>query len=331
MPHDFGSSSFQPPGCTMEALLEATEPDMLELTDPLKEESPVPQRSFFSRSSSLVGYVSSSQDPCLGPRHLMARFNSNGSFVDSDADLNSSQESKISLSDLEALVAKHDLESQDSDILMAPPEDISVPRKRILDEGMEIPRNSTPPPHGELPDIVDDLSSKLNPVTPTKAEDCQGVVEIDPLTPMANLKMLISAASPEIRNREKLRELLGNGASQDPLHFRSSSHSGEVQAPQVATLNPPSKPGRKGKKAKAKCKFPLDIKTETDEESPAVMSMFEGSLTDEPLEDQPQVTGRKERSLGLLCKRWVKTAVCSFFERLDNFFYNNKVIYRNTW
>nr|BAC27243.1 unnamed protein product [Mus musculus] len=44
-----------------------------------------------------------------------------------------------------------------------------------------------------------------NPITPVKPDDRQPQVE--PWTPTANLKMLISAASPDIRDREKKKEL----------------------------------------------------------------------------------------------------------------------------
>lgn len=44
-----------------------------------------------------------------------------------------------------------------------------------------------------------------NPITPVKPVDRQPQVE--PWTPTANLKMLISAASPDIRDREKKKEL----------------------------------------------------------------------------------------------------------------------------
>ena len=49
--------------------------------------------------------------------------------------------------------------------------------------------------------LVDKLASNMGPLTtPTKRRDVRSV---DPWTPTSNLKMLISAASPDIRNREK--------------------------------------------------------------------------------------------------------------------------------
>ena len=49
--------------------------------------------------------------------------------------------------------------------------------------------------------LKDKLASNMGPLTtPTKRRDVRSV---DPWTPTSNLKMLISAASPDIRNREK--------------------------------------------------------------------------------------------------------------------------------
>ncbi|XP_013414777.1 uncharacterized protein LOC106176790 isoform X2 [Lingula anatina] len=61
-------------------------------------------------------------------------------------------------------------------------------------------------------------SAFLSPVTPTKATD----LNVDPLTPTANLKILISAASPEIRNRDnKKKELF----KQEEMALGQSSDS----------------------------------------------------------------------------------------------------------
>ena len=43
----------------------------------------------------------------------------------------------------------------------------------------------------------------LNPVTPQKQVS---EANVDPLTPTANLKMLVSAVSPELRHRERLKK-----------------------------------------------------------------------------------------------------------------------------
>lgn len=49
------------------------------------------------------------------------------------------------------------------------------------------------------------FTPERSPITPVKLVDRQPQVE--PWTPTANLKMLISAASPDIRDREKKKEL----------------------------------------------------------------------------------------------------------------------------
>lgn len=48
------------------------------------------------------------------------------------------------------------------------------------------------------------FTPERNPITPVKLVDKQ---QAEPWTPTANLKMLISAASPDIRDREKKKEL----------------------------------------------------------------------------------------------------------------------------
>ncbi|KAM6216013.1 transcription factor E2F7 [Rhynchocyon petersi] len=48
------------------------------------------------------------------------------------------------------------------------------------------------------------FTPERNPITPVKVVDRQ---QLEPWTPTANLKMLISAASPDIRDREKKKEL----------------------------------------------------------------------------------------------------------------------------
>ena len=59
-----------------------------------------------------------------------------------------------------------------------------------------------------------------NPITPVKPVDRQPQVE--PWTPTANLKMLISAVSPEIRSRDQKRGLSDNRSAlpeaRDCLH-----------------------------------------------------------------------------------------------------------------
>ena len=49
---------------------------------------------------------------------------------------------------------------------------------------------------------TENMAARLNPVTPTKPKE-ESSTGLDPLTPTANMKLLMSAVSPEIRNREK--------------------------------------------------------------------------------------------------------------------------------
>lgn len=58
--------------------------------------------------------------------------------------------------------------------------------------------------------------------TPTKGRE---VGSVDPWTPTSNLKMLISAASPDIRNREK--ELCVDHAGGEALHTTRDAKLGE--------------------------------------------------------------------------------------------------------
>ena len=78
-----------------------------------------------------------------------------------------------------------------------------------------------------LNNVTRDLSNaigSLNPVTPTKPLDCT-----DPLTPTANLKMLISVASPEIRIRDKKKELFRQDeSSQDSLKVEENAVKAEL-------------------------------------------------------------------------------------------------------
>lgn len=54
---------------------------------------------------------------------------------------------------------------------------------------------------GQCTGSADKLANIMGPLaTPTKGREVRSV---DPWTPTSNLKMLISAASPDIRNREK--------------------------------------------------------------------------------------------------------------------------------
>ena len=107
------------------------------------------------------------------------------------------------------------------------------------------------------------MASRLNPVTPTKPQS-EAQAELDPLTPTANMKLLMSAVSPEIRNREKEQK---------------QAEKKEVDIPAETNNNYMIAVPQKGTKRKA------------------------GQSVEEVDEDT-QATGRKEKSLGLLCQRY---------------------------
>ncbi|ELU04667.1 hypothetical protein CAPTEDRAFT_198117 [Capitella teleta] len=210
------------------------EPDLLE--SPLPMESPA--ESYFKRSASLLGYNPSKKtDPCLGTRFFTSRFTSNGSFVDSDIELKCSQESKLSVSELETMV---------------------------VDNELLTPRPATPLPAG-----FGDQEDLMLPVTPTKPV-CD---DLGPPTPMANLKLLMSAVSPELRDRERSKEPFVD------LHFNRSAL--KKRSLPLSELAPSSK---------KVCLEVDDLESEYGSEASAVEN----------------ATSRKDRSLGLLCERFLQ-------------------------
>ena len=98
-------------------------------------------------------------------------------------------------------------------------------------------------------------------ITPQKSP---GHVDLDPLTPTANLKMLMSAASPEIRHRDQLRQQ----ARREEDRVNTGRHAGTVRT--------------KG------------------ESRPESEGTREAEGTREP---EVAAGSRKEKSLGLLCQR----------------------------
>ena len=106
---------------------------------------------------------------------------------------------------------------------------------------------------------TENMAGRLNPVTPTKPHS---EADVDPLTPTANMKLLMSAVSPEIRNREK-----------------EQAEKKEVDIPTETNNNYMVAVPQKGTKRKA-------------------------GQTLEEVDEDTQATGRKEKSLGLLCQRY---------------------------
>ena len=108
---------------------------------------------------------------------------------------------------------------------------------------------------------TENMAARLNPVTPTKPHS---EADVDPLTPTANMKLLMSAVSPEIRNREKEQK---------------QAEKKEVGIPTETNNNYMVAVPQKGTKRKA-------------------------GQTVEEIDEDIQATGRKEKSLGLLCQRY---------------------------
>ncbi len=127
--------------------------------------------------------------------------------------------------------------------------------------------------HREETGETSDNGTFLPTVTPKKPP---GEMELDPLTPTANMKVLMSAVSPEIRNREKEQE-----------ESRKDSVASNVEADVVNRVS----------------------NVETNNNCYKVVAVQRGvkrkaSQGLEDLEDEDgQVSGRKEKSLGLLCRR----------------------------
>ncbi len=106
----------------------------------------------------------------------------------------------------------------------------------------------------------------LNTVTPTKPNG-ENTGELDPLTPTANMKVLMSAVSPEIRNREKEQREEAVALVEGEFGFTVGANNNNYKL----------EAAQKGQKRKA-------------------------SQSAEDEDDSP-TSGRKEKSLGLLCQR----------------------------
>lgn len=71
---------------------------------------------------------------------------------------------------------------------------------------MKTPLKQAATSHSVLTEIQPDRQPLTTPPKPKE------ILPADPWTPTSNLKMLISAASPEIRSREQRRELSNNAS-----------------------------------------------------------------------------------------------------------------------
>ena len=204
-------------------------------------------------------------------RRLASRLGSQGSLIyvsESDDDLDSSQDS---LGEVEMMIRQVSVENLAGHAHFLSPS--SPPKSKPSCDGLSttkhvdsvvLPRSKTP----GLMSSCSDLGTKLNPVTPTKPAS----ENIDPLTPTANLKMLSSVASPEIRNREKLKAIMYN-----------NSDEMNVKEEEVET-------GEETDKKLVICQD--SVKQTADNQ--------DVTLDDDGIS---QHISRKEKSLGLLCQR----------------------------
>ncbi len=167
--------------------------------------------------------------------------------------------------------------------------DCLAPSQPIVSSvGIQPPRNTTPGPVNPLAGVLSDRdleqeANALNPVTPTKPGETDAQCQQDPWTPTANLKMLISVASPEIRNRELQKQ------SGSALSVSQNQQSDDLLEPYVSADVSEQNQIKVSKKRKKESLKQQDVPDLSGEDLDG-----EGS--------QGQNT-RKEKSLGLLCKR----------------------------
>lgn len=150
----------------------------------------------------------------------------------------------------------------------------------LTEEDIIPPRCKTPTSANQLELEIkgseSDINELLNPITPTKSSTGEDPSE-SPWTPTANLKMLISAASPEIRNRERQKK---------KFNTKDSTHASRV--------NGKIRMGKKNRtKANKEDSFCDDLMIE------------EGGDLQMDTDSQSSHISRKEKSLGLLCHRFV--------------------------
>ena len=125
-------------------------------------------------------------------------------------------------------------------------------------------------------DYLENSETNLNSyaLTPPRSRH-SSTVNTEPLTPLANLKILLSAASPEIRNRD-------NGLNNEINYFRAENAT-------VDCNNQPSV----GNTDDAELNYEFMDQEEEIEESPSCIAHVEKLCCG----------NRKEKSLGLLCER----------------------------
>ena len=253
------------------------EPDALKVT--IQTSSVCLQDSNMKTLSSCAQSNSSSQQSA-DFRRLAIRLGSQGSLVSvSESDGEDNDSSQDSLGEVEMMIKQVSVKNLagEADFLSpsSPPKckvlfEESVTNKTLLSDAAVIPRSKTP--FQGLTSSCGDIGTKLNPVTPTKPVS----ESIDPLTPTANLKMLSSVASPEIRNREKLKAITCKIIKEEDV----------ASSPEEATeIN-----GKGVKRPKSSVRQ-SDDDQDLNLEDPDCIDCVSQHIS------------RKEKSLGLLCQR----------------------------
>ncbi|XP_078530380.1 transcription factor E2F7 isoform X2 [Lissotriton helveticus] len=135
--------------------------------------------------------------------------------------------------------------------------DIATHGKHAHKENMFVDRSRSTPMKNEPIDLSKQrgFTPDRSPITPIKLAD---KTQSEPWTPTANLKMLISAASPDIRDREKKKEL-----------FRPIENN------------------------------------EQDDEAPEAGQVEADAADDGSVDDYEKRPSRKQKSLGLLCQKFL--------------------------
>ena len=170
-----------------------------------------------------------------------------------------------------------------------------------LSTSVNLPRTTTPQPAG-----VTVLHGITEEVTPTKSIQ----PEIDPLTPTANLKVLISAASPEIRNRE--RQKLNETGEFDTINtsFMNSceSTSDIIVDDNVEYIDVGSSEKLFGYSKLLNPRPEKVVLCQENKKAGSKLDHIHSSVNNGDWENCPEPlvsVSRKEKSLGLLCQRLI--------------------------